>query len=128
MCDFYTIITHKNGRTFMVQKYIYNLVSFWSFPLSGTGKWLWSESGQISVKKGQYLRIIYIESNLIFCRKKNWSFHKVLDHQILEELINLKLKSSFLCLFQFNLFYGKINDFLYIYISFLYYSYICGCY
>ena len=36
-----------------------------------------------------------VRSNLIFCRKEIWSFLKVLDYQILEELINLRVKCSF---------------------------------
>ena len=32
------------------------------------------------------------------CRKEIWSFLKVLDYQILDELINLRLKCSFLSL------------------------------
>ena len=61
-------------------------------------------------KKLRYFWIICIGSNLVFYRKKNWSFLKVLDHQILEELINLKLKYSFLSLIQVNPFYSTIND------------------
>ena len=34
----------------------------------------------------------------MFCRKEIWSFVKVPDYQILEELINLRLKCSFLTL------------------------------
>ena len=58
--------------------------------LSGTGKWLHSESGQISGKR-QYFKITCVEPNLIFYRKETWSFLKVLDYQILEESINLRL-------------------------------------
>ena len=67
--------------------------------LSGTGKLLGSESGQILVsKKRQYFLIICVESNLMFCRKEIWSFVKNPDYQILEKLINLRLKCSFLTL------------------------------
>ena len=41
-----------------------------------------------------------VESNLIFCRKEIWSFVKALDYQVLEELVNLRLKYSFLTLVQ----------------------------
>ena len=78
---------------------LWNLVSFLSFLLSGTLKWLHSESGQISVER-EYFWIICTESNLIFYRKEIWSFLKVLHKQILEELINLRLKCSFLSLAQ----------------------------
>ena len=54
-------------------------------------KWKWSSFS----KKGPYFWIICIKSSLIFYREKNWSFLKVVDHHILEELINLKLKCSF---------------------------------
>ena len=51
-------------------------------------------------KKRQYFWIICVESNLIFYRQKIWSFLKVLDYQILEELTNLRIKCSFLSLVQ----------------------------
>ena len=51
-------------------------------------------------KKRQYFLIICVKSNLFFCRKEIWSFLKVLDYQILEEVINLRLKCSFLILVQ----------------------------
>ena len=75
---------------------LWNLVRFLSFllMLSGTGKWLSSKSGQISVKR-QYFWIICVKSNLTFCRKEIWSFLKILDYWILEELINLRLKRGF---------------------------------
>ena len=78
---------------------LWNLVRFQSFLLSGTGKQLRSESGQISLKRGNIFDLC-VESTLTFCRKEIWSFLKVLDYQILEELINLRFKCSFLSLVQ----------------------------
>ena len=96
MSDFYTLIIGLLAHSwFEIMKFSQSLL----FLLSGTGKWLGSESGQISVsKKRQYFLIICVESNLMFCRKEIWSFVKVPDYQILEELINLRLKCSFLTL------------------------------
>ena len=73
---------------------LWNLVSFSTFLLSDAGKWLQSKWSNSS-KKLQYFRTVQVESNLIFCIKNIWSVLKILDQQILEELINLKLKCSF---------------------------------
>ena len=82
-----------------------NLDGVLSFLLSGSAKLLGSKSGQISVKRGNIFELC-VESNLMLCRKEIWSFVKVLDYQVLEELINLRFKYSFLTLVQVTLFYG----------------------
>ena len=72
---------------------IFIISAFWHWKLVVKQKW-----SKFS-KKRQYFWIICVKSNLIFCmcRKEIWSFLKVLDYQqILEELINLRLKCSFL--------------------------------
>ena len=68
--------------------------AFWHWKMAALRKW-----SNFS-KKRQYFWMICVESNLTFCRKEIWSFLKVLDYQILEELINLRLKCSFLSLVQ----------------------------
>ena len=55
-----------------------------------TAKQKWSNFS----KKFQYFWNIWIESSLIFCIKNIWSVRKRLDYQILEYLINLKLKCN----------------------------------
>ena len=81
---------------------LWNLVSFWSFLFLA----LQLENGcvvkvvKFHYKRRQYFWINCVESNLIFYIKKILSFLKVLDIQILEELINLRLKCSFLSLVQ----------------------------
>ena len=79
---------------------LWNLVK--SFIISVFRHWKmagWRKRSNFS-KKRQYFWIICVESNLIFYRKKIWSLAKDLDYQILEELINWRVKCSFLTLVQ----------------------------
>ena len=97
MSDIYTLIMGLLAHSwFEIMEFSQILVipAFWHWKIAAKRKW-----SNFS-KKRQYFLFICVESNLTFCRKEIWSFLKVLDYQILEELINLRFKCSFLSLVQ----------------------------
>ena len=97
MRDIYTLIMGLLVHSwFEIMEFSQILIipAFWHWKIAV--QWKWSNFS----KKRQYFLFICVESNLTFCKKEIWSFVKVLDYQILKELINLRLKCSFLSLVQ----------------------------
>ena len=67
------------------------------------------EYSQISVKRGNIFELSVLNQTWLFVERKSGVFLRFLiDHQISEELINLRLKCSFLSLVQVTPFYGII--------------------
>ena len=103
LSDIYTLIMGLLAHSwFEIMEFSQILIipAFWHWKIAV--QWKWSNFS----KKRQYFLFICVESNLTFCRKEIWSFLKVLDYQILDELINLRLECSFESLVQVTLLYG----------------------
>ena len=103
MSDIYTLIMGLLAHSwFEIMEFSQILVipAFWHWKIAAQRKW-----SNFS-KKRQYFWFICVEWNLTFCREEIWSFFKVLHYHILEELINVRLKCSYLSLAQVTPFYA----------------------